>query len=821
MPTTISQLLVEIGADIKPLKEGMQQAKQHIEESKSSWGGLVEGIGKFAAVGAVAGVASLAALGAGAMYFANYGKEAEDSEQKLGAAVALTGKKTGVTTAQLDALTEALIKKVPVDDQAIRATEALTARYDNIGKTVFPRAISTALDLSQATGKSLTASTKQLDIALQDPIKSFGKLHGLGVDLTKQQQNQIKAWQNSGDIVKAQNFILDQLAQRYGGAAEAAGKTFGGQLTILNTQLDNVKQTIGMAILPVMEKFVGAVIPLVSAFADKLPLALGIATKALQGPLGIALKFVQTLIGNIPALLEALKNAFMAAFSDSNGQKLKALQTGLGAVGEVLKTVAGMLVSILGPALAGAGFLLGGIINIVALLIIGIQKVQPTVTAIAGVIVAKFNDIKTGIVDAINTARAIVVTALNLIQTTTSNVIQGTIKTWNDWKGVIGVVVGVLAVIFGPTLIQIGAQAVATGAQIAASFIASLARSAAQAIYAAGVWLTTTIPALIATSQQFIITSAQGVAGFVTGMIRTGIESAKSAATMLSQLIPALVATSTQFVKTAAQGVWSGITALAQFAIKGYAAAAAMLTSVIPAVLSTMAGFVSMAITGIASAIAGFIAYIPIALSAAAATLAATWPILAVIAAIALLVVGIKLAVEHWTQIKEAVGKAVDFIKGAVVSGFNIVKDTLGNIFGGLVNMAMDFGKNLVQKIIDGITGMKSAFTDGLKTLVGDAAKAVPGLQFALDHLPHFADGGTMQNSGLALVGEYGPELVKLPGGSQVYNNTQTQQVLSDKGKSGGDTHKHYHVTVQGTDNVAKVTQQALDTLHWAALIHG
>ena len=39
--------------------------------------------------------------------------------------------------------------------------------------------------------------------------------------------------------------------------------------------------------------------------------------------------------------------------------------------------------------------------------------------------------------------------------------------------------------------------------------------------------------------------------------------------------------------------------------------------------------------------------------------------------------------------------------------------------------------------------------------------------------------GGVMPFSGMALVGEAGPELLQLPGGSRVYNNQQTRQFIS------------------------------------------
>jgi hypothetical protein len=55
----------------------------------------------------------------------------------------------------------------------------------------------------------------------------------------------------------------------------------------------------------------------------------------------------------------------------------------------------------------------------------------------------------------------------------------------------------------------------------------------------------------------------------------------------------------------------------------------------------------------------------------------------------------------------------------------------------------------------------------------------IHALQFELSHSPHWYDGGTRNAAaGMALVGERGPELVKLGGGQQVMNASRTADIL-------------------------------------------
>jgi hypothetical protein len=62
-------------------------------------------------------------------------------------------------------------------------------------------------------------------------------------------------------------------------------------------------------------------------------------------------------------------------------------------------------------------------------------------------------------------------------------------------------------------------------------------------------------------------------------------------------------------------------------------------------------------------------------------------------------------------------------------------------------------------------------------------------LKFELSHNPHWYDGGTRNAAaGMALVGERGPELVKLGGGQQVMNASKTADILSGSHAKPGQT---------------------------------
>ena len=60
--------------------------------------------------------------------------------------------------------------------------------FTGVGKDVFPQAIQTVLDMSQALGQDLKSSTVQLGKALNSPIDGITALSRVGVSFTDAQK---------------------------------------------------------------------------------------------------------------------------------------------------------------------------------------------------------------------------------------------------------------------------------------------------------------------------------------------------------------------------------------------------------------------------------------------------------------------------------------------------------------------------------------------------------------------------------------------------------------------------------------------------------
>jgi len=114
----------------------------------------------------------------------------------------------------------------------VRATGDLTQSQD---------LLNTAQDISAATGKDLASVSLALAKASQGQFTALSKL-GIPLD------DNIK---KSKDFEKVVGLLNDQ----FGGAAETAAGTFGGQLKILQGQFGEILETVGAALLPYLQQF--------------------------------------------------------------------------------------------------------------------------------------------------------------------------------------------------------------------------------------------------------------------------------------------------------------------------------------------------------------------------------------------------------------------------------------------------------------------------------------------------------------------------------------------------------------------------------------
>ena len=246
-----------------------QAVLSRIEQSVAGFGNKVGGIFKMISVGA-AGLFAFDKVAGAIGGFISSSMEAEEAGAKLEAVLKTTGGACGYSSEQLQQFATDLQSVTKFEGDATAAAMGVLATFKNIKGDEFLDATKAAQDMATVMGTDLNGAMVQLGKALNDPLQGMSALSRVGVSFTDQQKEQIKAMQEAGDMAGAQRVILAELQGEFGGAAEAAGATFGGQVEILKNRLGDLSEAIGSALTPYMEILVGYAADLTTWFESNV-----------------------------------------------------------------------------------------------------------------------------------------------------------------------------------------------------------------------------------------------------------------------------------------------------------------------------------------------------------------------------------------------------------------------------------------------------------------------------------------------------------------------------------------------------------------------
>jgi hypothetical protein len=401
----IRTLKLALLADTKDFINGLDKADKETRTFSDKLGSALKtGALAFAALGAAAGAAAIK-IGVDAVKAA-----IEDEKAQISLAQTLKNV-TKATDAQVKA-TEDYIDKTAratgvADDQLRPSLDRLVRSTQDVTKAQKLQQL--ALDIAAGTGKDLATVTEALGKAYDG---NLGALKRIGVPLDE-------------NIVKTKDFdaAVIALSETFEGQADAAANTFAGRLARFKVAIDEAKESLGQALLPLLERFAKfatdvlapalqgivdgltgkqkSVVPSLGMFEDKTNTAedagynLGTALRELGSGLGtLAGQFDSStteesgfvrFINLLTRMVEGLDNLF--AKLDAAAQKFRDFKTAFD------NSLIGQFASATGQFAPDAP-LSGKIQGLV-----GINKQQPTVIV--------NNNIKTA-VDPQATARAIV-----------------------------------------------------------------------------------------------------------------------------------------------------------------------------------------------------------------------------------------------------------------------------------------------------------------------------------------------------------------------------------------------------------------------------
>lgn len=201
-------------------------------------------------VGVLAAAAGTAALAAGAVKVINLAREQIKVEKQLAAVLKSTGGAAGITAREIKAHASALQKVTNFGDEVTISAQAMLLTFTKIGREVFPQVTEIVQDMAVAMKVGLKEAAIQVGKALNDPIKGVSALSRVGITFSEVQKEQIKNFQESGQLMKAQGVVLKELQKQFAGSARA----IVDPLIQMKNAIGDVGEELGKALLPAVNK---------------------------------------------------------------------------------------------------------------------------------------------------------------------------------------------------------------------------------------------------------------------------------------------------------------------------------------------------------------------------------------------------------------------------------------------------------------------------------------------------------------------------------------------------------------------------------------
>jgi hypothetical protein len=364
-------LKLSILGDVDGLNKSLKTASGDVDTFGDKVGKAGVAIGKaFAAAAAAAGAAAIA--------IGIEGVKAAIADEKAQTQLALALENaTGATQAQIKATEDSILQMSlatgVADDELRPALGRLVRSTGDVSKA--QDLLSTALDISAATGKPVEAIANSLAKAYDGNTAALGKL-GVGLSTAE---------------LKTMSFeqVQGRLSELFGGAAAANAETYAGKIARVQVAFDEAKETVGTALLPILDKLLQFInksaLPAINALSGAFSLTEGDGFgKVITDVANTIKKVVQPIFEGAKSVFDSVKNAIMNSKDE------------FAAFWDVVKFIAPLIGKVIGQQLRAIGDIAEIVITVIAKVLGAIKPLLNT--AIDGInkVITGLNLIKPG-----------------------------------------------------------------------------------------------------------------------------------------------------------------------------------------------------------------------------------------------------------------------------------------------------------------------------------------------------------------------------------------------------------------------------------------
>lgn len=272
----IGGAVVRLYLDSKQYQEGLAQAQAKGETATTGIGGAFSKL-------KVLGTAAFVALAAAAV---QYAAEAIAAAEEHQVAVSQLTNAVGENAAALRQQASALQMVTGFSDEAIMQADVILSRY-KLTADQLKQLNPLVLDYARATGQDVPTAAGNIGKALLGNTRA---LKTLGI-----------SYKATGNTATDFQTILADLQAKVGGVAVAFGQTSQGQAAILDRKFQEIKETVGMGLIPVIEQLKNLAISLGPAFQVVAKIA-----EYVFGAIAVAIGLVEDALAHLAQLADHL-----------------------------------------------------------------------------------------------------------------------------------------------------------------------------------------------------------------------------------------------------------------------------------------------------------------------------------------------------------------------------------------------------------------------------------------------------------------------------------------------------------------------------------
>lgn len=333
-------LKLSILGDVDNLNKSLKSATADVDTFGDKMGKAGKAIGAAFAAAAVAAGAYAVKIGIDGVKAA-----IEDEKAQLNLALALK-QATGATDGQIKATESAILQMSlatgVADDDLRPALQKLALSTNDLGKA--QELLGLAMDISAQTGKPLETVSQALGLAFDGNTAALGKLK---LGLTAAELKTMSFEQAQG-----------KLSDLFGGAAAANAETYSGRIARMQVAFNEAKETIGFALLPILEKLMKYINQVAQPILEAL-------NGGFSGTTGLGW-YISNVAKTIQSIFIPVWNGLVSAFNSIKtaiGDNLDTFKEFGGYISTYLAPIIG---TVLGGALTVVGKVAGGVIDVIA-----------------------------------------------------------------------------------------------------------------------------------------------------------------------------------------------------------------------------------------------------------------------------------------------------------------------------------------------------------------------------------------------------------------------------------------------------------------------